>query len=367
MDARSRIEWRFINAFRALAAFWVLAAHCQIWGGYPFLPIPAPKIAVDLFMLVSGFLMQANASTRNEPMSEPRNRVRFWTRRFFRIAPAYYLALTLIALGSGVFLPGKAYLQQIHPSALWVSAYDQSAIHITADNLAAHVTFLFGLLPQYASSTSLPDWSLGLEMQFYLAFPFLFLLRPRHLIAVTLAAFLLGGVFYGQFPDPSLLLFKLQYFAAGMLLYRALMATDARTVTLYLAAGLVLAGIEQGRQWQIAPTLLLAMFALGTLERHGQLPAFPRWVTYASDVSYSVYLFHGLLLGAFGATLAALGLKPSAPVTTLALFASVAVGTYLLAGVTYRWVELTGIRLGRRVLRGRRTGLVRVPDRQQGL
>lgn len=348
----------------------MLAAHCQIWGGYQFLPIPAPKIAVDLFMLVSGFLMAANATDRShEPLSEARNRVRFWTRRFFRIAPAYYLALALIALGSGFFLPGKAYLQALNPSILW-REHDPTAIHYTADNLLAHVTFVFGLLPQYASSTSLPDWSLGLEMQFYLAFPFLFLLRPRHLLAVALAVVVVGGwyVDFVRFPEPTLLLFKLQYFAAGMLLYRALMG-DTRQKILLLAAALVLTGIEQGRQWQIAPALLLGMAALGTLEMQGQLPKVcaSRLVTYASDVSYSVYLFHGLLLGAFGAVLAAFGWKPDALLRTFGLLAVVVPCTYLLAGVTYRFVELPGIRLGRHVLHRGRGTLVRVPDRQEGL
>jgi len=34
-----------IAALRALAAFWVLAAHCMIWGGWYGVPLPSPKEA----------------------------------------------------------------------------------------------------------------------------------------------------------------------------------------------------------------------------------------------------------------------------------------------------------------------------------
>ena len=46
-------EFAFINLFRAIAAFWVLAAHCMIWGGWYGVPLPSAKIAVDLFMMIS--------------------------------------------------------------------------------------------------------------------------------------------------------------------------------------------------------------------------------------------------------------------------------------------------------------------------
>src|SRR5262249_6832637 len=98
---RSPVEWgdmvrelAFINLFRSIAAFWVLAAHCMIWGGWYGLPLPSAKIAVDLFMMISGFLMASNALARGsiEPLGSLRSWLRFWLRRFFRLAPAYYVS-----------------------------------------------------------------------------------------------------------------------------------------------------------------------------------------------------------------------------------------------------------------------------------
>ena len=41
-----RPDYQFIHG--TLAVFWVLVAHCQIRGGYRWLPVPDEKIGVDL-------------------------------------------------------------------------------------------------------------------------------------------------------------------------------------------------------------------------------------------------------------------------------------------------------------------------------
>ena len=54
------------TSFVGLRAFWVLTAHCMIWGDWYGIPIPSAKIAVDLFMMISGYLMTANAFAREQ-------------------------------------------------------------------------------------------------------------------------------------------------------------------------------------------------------------------------------------------------------------------------------------------------------------
>jgi peptidoglycan/LPS O-acetylase OafA/YrhL len=354
-------EYRFINLFRALAALWVLVAHCMIWGGWYGLPVPPPKIAVDLFMLVSGFLMAANATDRwdREPLSEPGARMRFWMRRFFRIAPAYYLALAVTMVFSPIILGGREHLQALSPMQ-WAGSVYAQPVRFTLDNVLMHVSFLFGLHPDYASSTALPDWSLGLEMQFYLAFPLLFLwLRtPLRALVAGLIVFTLGRDFAISvaYPEPSLLAFKLHYFLAGMLLYQAVTESGAKR-TGAIAAALVLSFLD--RNWH-QPALLLSMFALALLERDGQTPAplaaviDSRIMRFASDVSYSVYLFHGRMIGTFGALLAIFPADLSPMARTALLFAFVLPTSYAISWVVYRWVELPGIALGKRVVGRRR-------------
>ena len=69
-------EYVFINLFRSIAACWVLAAHCMIWGGWYGLPLPYAKMAVDLFMMISGYLMASNGLARSN--IEPLSNLRSW-------------------------------------------------------------------------------------------------------------------------------------------------------------------------------------------------------------------------------------------------------------------------------------------------
>jgi peptidoglycan/LPS O-acetylase OafA/YrhL len=111
----------FLNGIRAFAAFWVVTGHCFIWGGsWLDMSVPAPKIAVDLFMVLSGFLMAYTVQNReaSESMSSPANWLRFYARRYFRLAPAYYLCLFLVVALAPLYLGGYTHLRELNP-ALW--------------------------------------------------------------------------------------------------------------------------------------------------------------------------------------------------------------------------------------------------------
>src|SRR5262249_15208542 len=107
--------------------------------------------------------------------------------------------------------------------------------------------YLFGLSPKYAFSTMLPDWSLSLEMQFYAVFPVLALAMRRFGWLVTCIALtgvsVVGSWAIGRsvvFPEPSLLIFKLPVFMAGITLYVSSRSTYLLTRWLGLCLGLIL-------------------------------------------------------------------------------------------------------------------------------
>lgn len=361
-------EFEFINFFRAIAALWVLVAHCMIWGGWNGIPLPSPKIAVNLFMLISGFLMMANATARRnvEPFSDRSSWYKFWIRRYFRLAPAYYLSLAVAVIAGSYFLSGYGELQKMNP-AVWGggTVYDPAKINYSLENLILHVTFLFGLHPEYSFSTFLPDWSLSLEMQFYAVFPLLFIVFSR--VGVAKASLLIGipVIFIGgwvnsklHYIEPSLLILRLHYFLAGMVLFAAMSAAISakRQVCLFgCALLLVFIGSKKEHDYFVLPGLLVLMFVLGMIEQSRLLPAGikkifnSKVVSFCSETSYGLYLFHGFYISLSGMLIsnssALLELSPSARVGCMLAF--VLVSSYLTAYLVYVLVEKPGIRFGK--------------------
>jgi Acyltransferase family len=239
-------------------------------------------------------------------------------------------------------------------------------MHYTASNALLHLTFLFGLLPRDSFSTFLPDWSLGLEMQFYVAFPLIFLsfrrLGPAR-AAVVFAVLSWAAVvvlrhagWHGwidwPYREPSLLFLRLPVFLAGSLIF---MAADRRSPA-YAALALALCTTRAedygfGVLWLISAAAAIAMLAMrpvASVER-----ACGRGVIlFASDVSYSVYLLHGFVLALIGSHVAQVLLATGWPPPAIAatVWATVMPLTYALAAVTYRWIERPGIAFGKRLI-----------------
>jgi peptidoglycan/LPS O-acetylase OafA/YrhL len=81
----------FLDGLRGLASAWVVAGHACILTGFRVPVVQSPNYAVDLFMLISGFLMyfQAHLRAGKEPFEHYSSWVFFWIRRFFRLSPIY--------------------------------------------------------------------------------------------------------------------------------------------------------------------------------------------------------------------------------------------------------------------------------------
>jgi len=362
-------EYAFINFFRALAAFWVVIAHSMIWGGWYGLPIPDPKMAVDLFMIISGYLMMAQSMNRNqyEPMTSHISWFRFWFRRFFRIAPAYYLSLFVAVLIGNHLLGGYHELQNMNPQQ-WVNTivYNPLRIDYSLENIVLHITFLFGLHPQYSFSTFLPDWSLSLEMQFYFVFPFIFLFikkwevkRSLLLLGATSIVIALIVNKFLWFYEPSFLALKLQYFLVGIILYyllnHKLFMRDKIILTL-IAFFLLLA--EHRFHSYGSSVLFVMMLATGWFETHQKLPSFlmkllySRFINFMSDSSYSVYLFHGFFISFSGLIISKIDLLRQASlfVHTVFIWLFVIVLVYPLAHLIFIFIEKKGVEYGRKFI-----------------
>lgn len=363
-----------LDGLRGLAALWVLLGHASLLSGFRIPLIHSPDLAVDLFMMLSGFLMAYHYIERRarEPWEAPRSWMTFWTRRFFRIAPLYYLLLVAALLAGPALGMARNIIGEVVPGTGTVDAryFDQSW-----QNLLMHVSFVFGFSPAYHFRTALPDWSIGLEMAFYAAFPFLMLLVARFGFMATaiggaLLCHLLSIAFPGyfqSFQEPAMLALKLPIFLAGMLVAASLTATRWRRLSLLaLAAVICLTPVVGAPAFGIAPVIrLLCLGALAILAdchrlprrggMHRVAPALSsllggRIATFLGDSSYGVYLLHLLvMLPVMQGVITLLH-----PTSHAMFFAATVIITlplvYAIGWLLHLTVERPGIQLGRRIL-----------------
>ncbi len=369
MDIR-RVEC--LDGLRGVAALWVLIGHMMILTGFRLPLMSKPDLGVDLFILLSGFLMMFQYRLRagSEDWNAPGTWAAFWTRRFFRLAPLFYVTLAAALIAGPLIYADRVAIDTFLGQALQPrERYTDASL----TNIALHLSFLFGLLPDYAFRTPLPDWSLGLEMQFYALFPVLVLLGRRigwvrgALVAAGggVAIALLAGAAGLDYPMPSFLPLKLQLFLAGMLIAAGPWESGrrlwARLGTAMLLAAIPIGGDQDLLHFAARELLVLCFFGLVHWRSLGLIG----WVSrllgsrpfyWLGELSYGTYLIHLLILqpvaaaviGQFGTGLGAAG--------RFALAGAVVVpATYALAFLTYKLVELPGQRLGKAVIQ-RATG-----------
>ena len=375
----------FLDALRGLMAVWVLAGHTLRASGGSLPLLSTPGRAVDIFMLVSGFLMAYYFRIREdkEAWESPRTWQAFYIRRFFRIAPAYY-AVLLVALIFRNPLQTCAY--QVLSAFPLSGASGEHVLPVLAPlhwaDILTHLTFTFGFIPQYASSTPLPDWSIGLEMQFYLALPFIMLLyrRAGHLlstlllIAVWAAANHFIGVgpgvapkVLGHFPMAAFLPLKLNCFVVGILLAESLYFKDrnARKSAMLCLFAFAVAGATSTRILTasacLSALLLIyrgesAPFGIRAVLARVQRALRSRPCAFLADTSYGVYLLHVLAVWPLGAWLALHPTYLRLPANErffLFLGAMLSI-VYPIAWLLHKFVEQPGIKLGKQFIRHHR-------------
>jgi peptidoglycan/LPS O-acetylase OafA/YrhL len=151
-----------VDGLRGIASLLVLIHH--FWPGSPGVFHKFAEVAhlgwigVDLFFVISGFLI---AGILLETKGQPNYYSAFYARRALRIFPLYYLFLLVLFVVIPLVQKG-AYLATafIHQSGnpLWYFLY--------LGNIREAIT---GHEPGYFLA---PLWSLSIEEQFYLTFPF---------------------------------------------------------------------------------------------------------------------------------------------------------------------------------------------------
>jgi peptidoglycan/LPS O-acetylase OafA/YrhL len=388
----TRPDTSVIDLLRGGMALWVFFAHLLYKVGVDGGLLSYGALPVDIFMLISGFLMlhYFRAREDEEPWQSPGTWRRFYVRRFFRVAPAYYVALLVALTFDGVYESCRTAVMTAFPPAWSQSLANDPSLRgqgLAPSNVLWHVSFLYGFDPARASNNILPDWSLSLEMQFYLAFPFLALaLRRLGYVVVTIAGFWLATVSWryvgvylidtpkllGLFPQPTLLPLKIDCFLAGMLIaegaYQWRRAASRAVLAIVAAAALS----TYRPHWVFA--LCAAAMLVFVVVDFRRMPGIDRMlgmlarvfahrsIGFVARTSYGLYLVHNLVLWPIAAYLTARGLASLPPLARVALLTVCTLPlAYALAWLLYRYVEVPGIELGKRLTSTAPAGTLAAP------
>lgn len=178
----------FIEGIRALAALYVVISHfCsmvipdqsarfnQTQGSALANGMAAFRnghLAVAAFIVLSGFCLQYGLFQRGD------GRVYglggFFKRRALRILPAYYGTLLLsVAICYWVTWPNR----EIRPFDTYVKA--SSGVPVTLDSLLAHVFLIQNFSMDWMYRINGALWSISIEAQLYLLFPWLILVMQK--------------------------------------------------------------------------------------------------------------------------------------------------------------------------------------------
>lgn len=147
----------FIDALRGIAALAIVIYHLV------YIPLPNLKypLVVDkfirnggsgviLFFVISAFTLFLSNDNRK---TESNKTIKFYVRRFFRIAPLFYF---MLLCWIPVYLYGLKTL-------------------ISKKDILFNITFIYNFFPSKVESLVWAGWTIGVEMLFYLLIPILFI------------------------------------------------------------------------------------------------------------------------------------------------------------------------------------------------
>lgn len=355
--APSRLQ--HLDALRGIAIIAVIITHaCAAMG--PITGAWGVDFAngVQLFYMLSAYTLFFiyNSGHRVE-----KHKTRdFYLRRFFRIAPLFYLLLAVYAIGYATFQP----------------EHSPSAFHLISAAL-----FINGAFPAYLNSIIGVEWSIAIEMTFYLVAPLLFRWvtsaeRAFALVVISLVVAEYTNIWLSRHPEfysaePAFPIFwfpaQMPAFAIGIFAYFISQTRlSRRSALLLLAASCTwVAMVYGGGNVRFIPHRELMSLGFGgvliALSSFAFRPFVNRLTMHLGKISFSLYLLHGFVMIRLNELLIR-PLEVSPWVGALILMVGTALIAAPIANLTYRFIELPGISVGRRLIVRLNTSSSASPD-----
>jgi peptidoglycan/LPS O-acetylase OafA/YrhL len=343
-----RVHLHSLDLLRGLAILMVITVH--VTQATSNLPVIIANMGyfgmfgVQLFFVVSAFslCLAYSENIKYGSVGFPR----FMTRRIFRIAPMYVLGIILYWI-----------LRQI---------YGQEQPPWTA--VAFHASLLHGLYPPAFGIVVPGGWSIACEFLFYLIFPLLIctlyrstkvfsLLTLMILVPANLVLTLINGGdlrFDGWSYQSLNILSQLPVFAIGIISYRFWMKKYRfRKSTLFIifVFCMILVALLKAK-WEYANLLTPTLCGLGfssLLLLLIDVKFRIVWIEKLGLISYSVYIIHFVFTEYYVKYHQNFSFFGNWVLEISCLFALTVAGSVLLSIVTYKFIEVPMIGLGKLV------------------
>lgn len=302
---------------------------------------------VSLFFIVSAFTLCISHERRK---TEYKATTKFFIRRFFRIAPSYYLAIAVIMTWNALTI-SPDYMKAI-PTFWFLS----------------NLLFLNTLSPEIIGTIVPGGWSVSVEFMFYLLFPFITRKVKNAntsliLFCITVA---IASLFYFKFhADPYWSRFEfmklnfyihLPIFFLGIFIYYVIRDgfQSIKYSTLLAIMALVILFTIIPMPYYMLWCIVFTMVVL-ILHSHSYKFLCNKVLSKIGEVSFSMYIIHFLIiiiLNKFniGHIISVTGLLSSI-INFVLLYTLVAIATFGIANITYKLIEVPGQNLGRKIIK----------------
>ncbi len=369
-------KYDYIDSLRGFAVLGVILTHC----GYMVQGLPAfvqnfaieGSRGVQLFFIISAFTLFNSYGKRAN--KETNGILKFYIRRFFRVAPMFYLAI------------------------IYYLFYSNSFSSVSLKHLLSVVTFTNGWNPQWINSIVPGGWSVAVEMTFYLVVPLIFKIVNNIkkaawavfivLIISDIIHWIMLGLNYNNDADYLNYIFyflpnQLPIFMLGIFLYFYLKKSSdyikisynlILTFSVFMMIALVNGG-SIGNTYNVEwiPHIVLwgiafMMFAIGMslIKKSNNFAKNflkNKYIRFYGKISFSAYLVHFtfLQLGVFlmNKIIIIIGYNLAPSFRLLILWILVSLFTLSVASFTHYFIEKPGIKIG--------NALIEVLDRRKSV
>jgi peptidoglycan/LPS O-acetylase OafA/YrhL len=288
----------YIDGLRGVAALMVFMIHSgspaiRSLGTYGNMLVDHGRYGVSVFFVVSAYTLCLSIAPAFD--GNATSWTAYFIRRFFRIAPLYWLVLTVVL----------------------VLGYSATAHDNIVPSALAHFSFANMFLPQYGNDLIGVEWSIAVEFAFYILLPLLVLMCRWQLGVLAIVALLVGSLLYKWtllewLGEPFWsnrnfsLLSHIEPFMIGILTFlavkRGLISAGTKLPLFLVCACLLFTTAKLGEgTWSETMIAAITALAIANCTSAGVTRAvLSFWpLVMIGKISYSVYLTHFIVIGYF--------------------------------------------------------------------